>query len=137
MRHMRIGAGTFLVAAVVWMTCWGTASQSSGAVINKGLGRKGGESRGGGSKARRQQRINLFKEFGGEKQGYIVCMWTGIRMHWSDDKAINPNGYPKFERGKIFTKHQGGGYQLLNLIPESFQANRFRNDKIIRKENTK
>jgi hypothetical protein len=56
-------------------------------------------------------------------------------MHWTDDPEQNPHGYPTFERGKIFTKAQGGGYQLPNLIPESFAANRARNDTPVRKEN--
>ncbi len=58
-------------------------------------------------------------------------------MHWTDDPKLNPKGYPKFERGKIFTKWQGGGYQLPNLIPESKAANASRNDVPIRKENLK
>lgn len=100
-------------------------------------GRPGGESRGGGSADRRRQRQNLFKEFGGETRGYVVCPWSGIKMHWTDDKAANPRGYPTFERGKVFTKVQGGGYQLLNLLPESFTANRSRGDRPLRKENLK
>lgn len=103
----------------------------------EGKGRVGGDARGGSSADRRRQRMNLFKEFGGEKLGYIVCPWTGLKMHWSDDPKINPKGYPKFERGKIFTKCQGGGYQLPNLIPESFAANRARNDTRVRKENSR
>ena len=99
--------------------------------------RPGGESRGGGSKDRQRQRLNLFKEFGGETKGYVACPWTGLKMHWTDDPKENPNGYPKFERGKIFTKAQGGGYQIPNLIPESFAANRSRNDRPMRKENLK
>lgn len=102
----------------------------------KGEGRAGGDSRGGGSADRRRQRQNLFKEWGGEKRGYIVCPWTGTKMHWSKDPKENPKGYETFERGKIFTKNQGGGYQLPNLVPESFEANRSRNDAILRKENT-
>jgi len=102
----------------------------------EGKGRAGGESRGGPAAARRQQRLNLFKEFGGEERGYVVCPWTGLKMHWTDDPAENPHGYPKFERGKIFVKCQGGGYQLANLIPESFAANRSRNDKRLRRENS-
>lgn len=101
----------------------------------KGLGRAGGESRGGSAASRRKQRQNLFKEWGGEEKGYVVCPWTGLRMHWTNDASANPNGYPTFERGKIFTKIQGGGYQLPNLIPESFTANRSRNDTKVRSEN--
>ena len=97
--------------------------------------RAGGESRGGSAASRRKQRENLFKEFGGAERGYVACPWTGLKLHWTDDPKLNPNGYPKFERGKIFTKKQGGGYQLHNLIPESFAANRGRNDKTVRKEN--
>jgi len=99
--------------------------------------RAGGESRGGSAASRRQQRQNLFKEFGGEEKGYVVCPWTGIKMHWTDDPAINKDGLVKFERGKIFVKRQGGGYQLPNLIPESFAANRSRNDKLMRMENSR
>jgi hypothetical protein len=102
----------------------------------RGEGRAGGENRGGGSADRRRQRVNLFKEWGGEDKGYIVCPWSGTKMHWSRDPKDNPKGYETFERGKIFTKAQGGGYQLPNLIPESFEANRSRNDSILRKENT-
>jgi hypothetical protein len=97
--------------------------------------RAGGDSRGGSAEDRRKQRQNLFKQFGGEERGYVVCPWTGIKMHHSDDLSKNPNNYPVFERGKIFTKHQGGAYRLKNLIPESYKANRTRNDKPIRTEN--
>jgi hypothetical protein len=65
----------------------------------------------------------------------VVCPWTGLKMHDTDDPELNPKGYPKFEQGKIFTAKQGGGYQLANLIPESFAANRARNDKPTRREN--
>ena len=106
------------------------------AAARRGEGRAGGEARGGSAASRRQQRRNLFKEFGGEEKGYVVCPWTGLKMHWTDDPQENPQGYPKFERGKIFVKCQGGGYQLANLIPESFAANRSRNDKRLRKENS-
>jgi SPP1 gp7 family putative phage head morphogenesis protein len=105
-------------------------------LAREGKARAGGESRGGSAASRRQQRRNLFAEFGGDKRGYVVCPWTGKKMHWTDDAKENPNGYPKFERGKIFVKCQGGGYQLHNLIPESFEANRSRNDKRLRKENS-
>ncbi len=85
----------------------------------------------------RRQRLALFLEFGGGDRGYVVCPHTGIKMHHTDDPAENPNGYPKFERGKIFTKCQGGGYKdIRNLIPESFEANRSRNDERVRKENS-
>lgn len=107
------------------------------ALAKEGKARAGGENRGGGSKDRARQRENLFKEFGGEEKGYVVCPWTGIKMHHSSDPAVNPKGYPKFERGKIFVKHQGGGYQLANLIPESYEANRSRNDIPLRRENLK
>lgn len=101
----------------------------------RGEGRAGGEARGGSAASRRKQRENLFKEFGGDRRGYVVCPHTGIKMHWTDDKRVNPKGYPKFERGKIFVKSQGGGYQLPNLIPESFTANRSRGATPLRKEN--
>lgn len=98
-------------------------------------GRHGGESRGGSAEDRRKQRRNLFAEFGGKERGYVVCPWTGQKLHWTDDPKENPEGYPKFERGKIFGKRQGGGYQLHNLIPESYEANRRRQDKSLRPEN--
>jgi SPP1 gp7 family putative phage head morphogenesis protein len=102
----------------------------------KGLGRAGGDSRGGSAAARRKQRLNLFKEFGGEERGYVPCHGCGTKTHWADPgSADNPHGYPRFERGKIFVKCQGGGYQLLNLLPECFACNRSRNDKMVRREN--
>lgn len=85
---------------------------------------------------RRRQRENLFKEFGGEKRGYVIDHQTGVKMHWTNDSALNPNQYPLFERGRIFTERQGGGYQLPNLIPELYDTNRARGDTPIRKENT-
>jgi hypothetical protein len=101
-----------------------------------GLGRAGGESRGGSAAARRKQRLNLFNEFGGEQRGYVPCHGCGIKTHWADPGSVdNPHGYPRFERGKIFVKCQGGGYQLVNLLPECFGCNRSRNDKQIRTEN--
>lgn len=112
------------------------------AAAASGQARAGGESRGGSAADRQRQRKNLFKEFeakdaNGKGLGYVVCPWTGLKMHWTDDPKENPKGYPKFERGKIFTKVQGGGYQLTNLIPESFAANRSRNNIPLRKENLK
>lgn len=97
--------------------------------------RAGGESRGGSAAARRQQMFNLFKEFGGLQRGYIVDHQSGIKMHYTADPKLNPNQYPLFERGKIFTKEQGGGYQLQNIIPESFPTNRSRGNRTVRKEN--
>lgn len=107
-----------------------------------GMGRAGGDARGGSAKDRRKQRENLFKEFeakdaSGNGKGYVVCPHTALKMHWTDDPGLNPNGYPLFERGKIFTKWQGGGYQMPNLLPESFAANRARNDTMIRSENVR
>jgi hypothetical protein len=96
--------------------------------------RAGGDAR-GSSYARRARAEKLFEEFGGKEKGYVVCPWTGLKMHYTDDPELNPKGYPKFEQGKIFTAKQGGGYQLANLIPESFAANRARNDKPTRREN--
>jgi hypothetical protein len=101
----------------------------------EGKGRAGGDSRGGSSKDRRKQRENLFKEFGGESKGYVVCHGCGLKTHHTDDPAQNPNGYARFERGKIFVKAQGGGYQLKNLLPECFGCNRSRNDQMLRPEN--
>jgi len=70
---------------------------------------------------REPQSKEIFKEFGGEKKGYVVCHATGQKLHWADksDKENNPNGYEKFEKGKIFTARQGGGYQNSNILPES------------------
>jgi SPP1 gp7 family putative phage head morphogenesis protein len=101
-----------------------------------GTGRAGGDARGGSAADRRKQRLNLFKEFGGEERGYVPCHGCGIKTHWADPFSTdNPHGYPRFERGKIFVKCQGGGYQLVNLLPECFGCNRSRNDKMIRVEN--
>ncbi len=100
-----------------------------------GTGRAGGESRGGSAAARRKQRQNLFREFGGYDKGYVVCHGCGAKMHWMDIGVENPFGYQRFERGKIFVKCQGGGYQLTNLLPECFACNRKRNDQMIRHEN--
>lgn len=100
-----------------------------------GTGRAGGDSRGGSAASRRKQRENLFNEFGGEKKGYVVCHGCGTKTHHTDDPARNPNGYARFERGKIFVKAQGGGYQLPNLLPECFGCNRSRNDQMLRPEN--
>lgn len=97
--------------------------------------RAGGEARGGNATDRRQQRYNLFLEFGGGKRGYVVDHATGVKMHWTDEPEYNQRGYPVFERGKIFIKKQGGGYQLHNLIPELFDTNRSRGDKTVRREN--
>ncbi len=101
-----------------------------------GLIRAGGEKR-GNSNDRKVRAKSLFREFGGDERGYVVCPWTGLKMHWSNDPKDNPNGYPRFEQGKIFTACQGGRYKLANLIPESFEANRSRNDKRLRPENSK
>lgn len=103
-----------------------------------GLIRAGGEKR-GNSNDRKVRAKALFREFGGEERGYVPCPVTGIKMHWAPptDKVNNPNGYEKFEQGKIFTACQGGRYKLANLIPESFFVNRQRNDKPVRRENLK
>lgn len=101
-----------------------------------GVGRAGGEARGGSAAARRKQRLNLFNEFGGEEHGYATCHSCGLKLHWADPgSADNPHGYARLERGKIFVKCQGGGYQLPNLLPECFSCNRSRNDKMIREDN--
>lgn len=84
---------------------------------------------------RRRQRENLFNEFGGKERGYVIDHATGVKMHWTNDPDENPNQYPLFERGRIFTERQGGGYQLPNLIPELYDTNRARGDRPIRKEN--
>jgi 8-oxo-dGTP pyrophosphatase MutT (NUDIX family) len=93
------------------------------------------EDRGGSAEARRKQRENLFTEFGGDKRGYVVDHQSGIKMHYTDDPTLNPNQYPMFTRGRIFTGIQGGGYTLDNLLPESFETNRKRGSRPIRKEN--
>lgn len=110
----------------------------------KNAKRPGGDSRGGSADARLKQRKNLYAEWGGDEKGYIVCPGTGLKMHWADPnykgkkydpKAENPNGYPAFERGKIFVKRQGGSYKLSNLVPESYELNRVRGNALVRPEN--
>jgi len=111
-------------------------AQDELAKARAGVGRAGGESRGGSAAGRRKQRQNLYREFGGEDRGYVVCHGCGIKIHWADPGSLeNPHGYARFERGKIFVKCQGGGYQLPNLLPECFACNRSRNDKMVRNEN--
>ena len=56
-------------------------------------------------------------------------------MHWSDDPALNPKGYTKFEQGKIFVAVQGGGYNDDNVIPENPKYNVKRGNKPVRTEN--
>lgn len=97
--------------------------------------RAGGESRGGNSRDRRNQRRNLFKEFGGEEKGYVVCHGSGVKLHWSRDPKENPNGYPVLTRGKIFVKKQGGAYRLSNLLPEFLAYNQWRGADLLRQEN--
>lgn len=87
---------------------------------------------GGNSKDRKKQRENLFNEFGGDKRGYVPCHGCGTKLHHTKD---NEKGYAQLERGKIFVKAQGGGYQLPNLLPECFGCNRSRNDQMLRPEN--
>lgn len=101
-----------------------------------GLGRAGGDSRGGSAASRRKQRQNLFDEFGGNERGYVPCHGCGVRMHHASpkDSELNPQGYERFERGKIWVKCQGGGYQLPNLLPECFGCNRSRGDTFVREE---
>src|SRR5262245_55548189 len=101
-----------------------------------GTGRAGGDARGGSAAARRRQRQNLFDEFDGNVNGYVPCHGCGTKMHWADprDTINNPIGYDRFERGKIFVKCQGGGYQLVNLLPECFACNRTRGASLVRKE---
>lgn len=104
-------------------------------MARKGLIRAGGYA-GGNATDRKRQRYNLFVEWGGKEKGYVACPWTGLKLHWSADPKDNPQGYPVLERGKIMVKCQGGGYQLANLLPESFTANRSRGDKRLRAENS-
>ncbi len=96
---------------------------------------KRGESHGGSPEQIAQQRQNLFEEFGGTKKGYVVDAQSGIKMHWTYDLQENPNQYPVFTRGRIFTAHQGGRYILVNLLPESFPSNRARGSRTVRREN--
>lgn len=102
----------------------------------KSARRHGGESRGGNSRDRARQRFNLFKEFGGEERGYVVCHGSGVKLHWSHDPAENPEGYPVLTRGKVFVKRQGGAYRLPNLLPEFLPYNQQRGDTPLREENT-
>jgi len=102
----------------------------------KNARRAGGESRGGNSRDRRNQRRNLFKEFGGEERGYVVCHGSGVKLHWSRDPEENPNGFPILSRGKVFVKKQGGAYRLSNLLPEFLAYNKHRGDSPLREENT-
>lgn len=97
--------------------------------------RKGGDSRGGSAADRRKQRESLFNEFDPESKGYVVCHVTGMKLHWSADPELNPEGFPLLERGKIMTKMQGGAYRLSNLLPESLLGNRTRGDEPVRPEN--
>lgn len=101
----------------------------------KNASRPGGESRGGNSRDRRNQRRNLFKEFGGDEKGYIACHGSGVKLHWTDDAEENPNGYPVLTRGKIFVKRQGGAYRLNNLLPEFLAYNQWRGADLLRQEN--
>lgn len=89
----------------------------------------------GNTKQREARREKLFNEFGGGEKGYVVCHGTGLKMHYTDDPKKNPNKYPLFEEGKIFTAYQGGKYDLSNLLPESAVYNRSRGDAPVRKEN--
>lgn len=91
----------------------------------------------GNTKQREARREKLFKEFGGEEKGYVVCHGNGTKMHHTADKKKNPKGYPVFEEGKIFTAYQGGGYHLSNLIPESPVHNLGRGNDPVRPENLK
>jgi hypothetical protein len=97
----------------------------------EGKGRAGGDARGGSAAARRKQRENLFNQFGGDKRGWICCHGCGRRLHHNPPPKSN---LERLERGKIFVKCQGGGYQLPNLLPECFQCNRSRNANQIRKD---
>lgn len=113
-----------------------TKARAELAAAQRGEGRAGGEARGGSAADRRRQRQNLFREQGGEERGHICCHGCGIKMHWADPGSPdNPEGHARFERGKIFVKAQGGGYQLPNLLAECFACNRSRNDQLLRPEN--
>jgi hypothetical protein len=84
----------------------------------------------------REQRVSLFKKWGGDKKGYIVCHGCGLKCHYDEPGTPNnPKGYARFVRGKIFTMYQGGGYELTNLVPECFGCNRGRKVKPVRPEN--
>lgn len=91
-------------------------------------GRHGGESRGGSAAVRRKQRENLFHLF--SVGDYCPCHGCGMKLTVEGDP-----GTERLERGKVFVKRQGGGYQLPNLLPECFSCNRSRNDTLLRPEN--
>jgi Phage Mu protein F like protein len=111
-------------------------AQAELAAAKAGRGRAGGQARGGSAADRRRQRRNLFAQFGGHDRGYVACHGCGTKTHWADPGSDdNPSGLARFERGKIFVKCQGGGYQLPNLLPECFGCNRNRGDKPLRPEN--
>jgi Phage Mu protein F like protein len=111
-------------------------AQAELAAARAGRGRAGGQARGGSAADRRRQRRNLFAQFGGHDRGYVACHGCGTKTHWADPGSDdNPSGLARFERGKIFVKCQGGGYQLPNLLPECFGCNRNRGDKPLRSEN--
>lgn len=80
------------------------------------------------SKDREARRTQLWEEFGGPENGYVVCHITGAKMHKDKD---NPQGYPQFTVGRILTTRQGGRYTEDNVIPELLQANIRRGDKPI------
>jgi len=90
--------------------------------------RQGGELR-GNSTDRARSRHNLFKAYGGEVRGHIACPSCGLKLHHTSDPEQNPNGYPKLERDKIVTGHNGGTYTLPNLVPSCHACNSERSDK--------
>ncbi len=101
-------------------------------LARQGKIRPGGESRGGGAADRRRQRRNLHAEFQLPGKKHCCCHGCGLKLY-AEPPANKPAA--RLERGKIFTKAQGGGYQLPNLLPECFACNRSRNDAPIRREN--
>lgn len=92
------------------------------------------DARGGGA-AHKARARRLFEAHGGAEKGYVVCHGTGRKMHWTDDPKLNPNGYPKFEQGKIFVAMQGGDYRDANVLPEHPSYNRLRGNAPLRPEN--
>lgn len=96
--------------------------------------RAGGDSRPNAEGRRRLQKY-LWEEFGGPKRGYVVDPATGVKMHYTNDPTENPNRYPEFTLGRIFTGPQGGGYNQANLLPELLRSNQKRGSKRVRPEN--
>ena len=100
----------------------------------KSTSRAGGDLR-TNSEGRKILQRKIWEEFGGHKRGFIVDAATGIKMHYSADPQENPNLYPVFTLGRIFTPFQGGGYDQTNIIPELLRSNQKRGRRTVRPEN--